>query len=278
MRKHDKPIRNLSTYRKFTGPFRTLPDFFILGAQKSATTSLYEYLTQTPWICSARWKEVQFFNIHYDRGLNWYKGSFPTLIYKRLKKIRNGNSLTGEASADYLFYPLPAKRILQIVPKAKFIVILRNPIDRAYSHYNMIVKFGRENLSFEEAIKEENKRIEGERKKFTENENYYNWNFQAYSYLARGIYVNQIKTWMNLFPRRQFLILNFEEFATNPAGMLNKTMQFLGLPNWELKEFNKFNIGKYSGMKKETRKFLIEYFKHYNEELYKFLGINFGWK
>jgi len=278
MRKYDKPIRNLSSYRKLTASIRVLPDFFILGTQKAGTSSLYEYLTQTPWICSARWKEVQFFNHYYDRGLNWYKGSFPTLIYKRWKKIRKGFFLTGEASADYLFHPRPLKRILQIVPKAKFIVILRNPVDGAYSHYHMIVRFGRENLSFEDAIKEENNRIGAERKKLTENKNYYSWNFQAYSYLARGIYVDQLKTWMNFFPRSQFLILNFDEFTSNPSRVLNKTLQFLELPNYELEEFKKFNAGKYSDMKKETRKLLNEYFKPHNEELYKFLGTNFDWK
>jgi len=279
VRKHDKAIRNLSMYRRLSAPFRTLPDLFILGAQKSGTSSLFQYLIETPWIFPSLFKEVQFFNHHFDKGLIWYKGSFPSYFYKFWKKIRTGHFLTLDASADYLFHPRPAKLISQFLPNAKFIVLFRNPVDRAYSNYFMIRdQFERGPVSFEEAIKEEKNRTEGQREKLIENKNYYNWNFDAHSYLARGIYINQLKSWMAIFPREKFLIITTEEFQTQPKKILNNVLQFLDLPNWELNEYPMHNIRKYPPMRDETRKILTEYFKPYNEELYNFLGVDFNWK
>lgn len=279
MRKHDKAIRNLSLYSRLSAPFRTLPDFFILGAQKAGTTSLYEYLIATPWIFPALFKEVQFFNYYFVKGLFWYRGNFPSYFFKFRKKIRTGYFLSFDASADYLFHPRSAKLISQSLPNAKFIVLLRNPIDRAYSNYCMVRdQFEREPLSFEEAIKEEENRTKGQREKLIENKNYYNWNFDAHSYLARGIYVNQLKPWMSIFPRERFFIIQTEEFQTQPKKILKNVLQFLDLPSWELHDYPIHNSRKYPPMKDETRKVLREYFKPYNEELYKFLGVDFNWK
>jgi len=115
------------------------------------------------------------------------------------------------------------------------IVLLRNPIDRAYSHYWREIKKGRETLSFEEAIKIEKSRLKKEIEKILENGHYVSFNFIHYSYLTRGIYVEQLKRWFKYFPKHQFLILCSEEFYSNPEEKYKEVLNFLKLPSFKLK-------------------------------------------
>jgi len=265
-------------FRVLTGMIRTLPNFLIIGAAKCGTTSLYDYLVQHPCIFSASRKEIGFFDDYFNMGLFWYRTHFPTSFKKFLKKLTGKqNFLTGEASANYLFHPHAAKRIFNTIPSVKLIVLLRNPVDRAYSFYNMQVKKGLEKLSFEEAIKSEEKRLEGEKEKILQNENYYSYNYAIYSYLARGIYVDQLKDWMKFFPNNQFLILHAKDLQMEPFKTINIVFEFLGLPHYEIKNLQKKNVGEYNQMNTDIRKWLIDYFKPHNEKLYKLLNRDFGW-
>ena len=120
-----------------------LPEFLIIGAQKSGTTSLYNYLTQHPMVGTAFEKEVRYFNNHFDKGLNWYKAHFPL-------RIRSSQFMTGEGEPSYLPHPVAPQRVYELVPQVKLIVMLRNPVDRAFSHYQHRFIRDREPRSFEE--------------------------------------------------------------------------------------------------------------------------------
>ena len=168
-----------------------IPHFLIIGAQKCGTTSLYNYLIQHPQVCAASQKNF-IFDIYFQKGLNWYYNQFPLI---KLNKL----IITGEASPYYLFHPHAPKRIAKTLPNVKLIVLLRNPVDRAYSHYYHQVKMKTESLSFRQAIEEENKRLQPELIKMLENENYHSLPYQYYSYLARGRYIEQLQNWMNFF-------------------------------------------------------------------------------
>ena len=277
MTKFYKPVRNLGFNRMITSPLRALPDFLIIGAQKCGTSTLFESLVQHPCVARPLWKEVHFFDIFYNHGIRWYRGCFDSSLYRlyiqrRLKK----NIITGESTPYYLYHPLAPKRIFQSLPKAKMIVLLRNPVDRAYSHYNMIVKMGLEELTFEEAIASEEKRLSGEREKITKDKNYYSFNDMSYSYLSRGVYFDQLKTWMSLYPKENFLILKTEDFDASPQKILDQVFDFLSLSRQQIK-YEKHNVGVYSDMAQSTRKKLNEFFKPHNEKLYKFLDVDFGW-
>src|SRR5579885_2674785 len=142
---------SLRFYRTITSSIRLLPDFIIIGTQRGGTTSLYAYLGQHPQIAPAVIKEVHFFDNNYERGVGWYRTQFPFLIEKSIaKNIGQQNFITGEASPYYLFHPHVPERAAKVVPGAKLIVLLRNPIDRAYSHYYHEVELGHEKLSFEQ--------------------------------------------------------------------------------------------------------------------------------
>ena len=262
-----------------TGSSHVLPDFLIIGAARSGTTSLYEYLSQHPSVIPGVGKEVYFFDKKFNKGINWYKSFFPTKLSKsRLESKQKRNCLTGEATPRYLHYPHTPKRVFDLIPNIKLIVLLRNPIDRAYSHYQMEVGSDNEELPFEEAIEQEEKRITDDMKKMERNENFYSVYFYRKSYLTRGIYVNQLKRWFEYFPREQFLILKSEDFYSKTPKVYQQVLDFLGLSTFELNSFKAHRMKKYSAISAETRKKLADYFRPYNEQLYQLLGRNFDWK
>src|SRR5258706_3897640 len=180
-------------YRISTSQLRLLPDFIIIGTQRGGTTSLYYYLTEHPCIAHALMKEVHFFDDHFREGLNWYRAQFPSSLQKYYtERIRKENFITGESSPYYLFYPPAPKRISEVVPQTRLIVLLRNPVDRAYSHHWLVTQEGKETLSFEEAIEHEEERLAGGREKILADEHYTSFNHRHFSYLARGIYLDQL--------------------------------------------------------------------------------------
>lgn len=247
-----------------------MPDFMIVGAQKAGTTSLYAYLTQHPQILSAKEKEVHFFDLNYDRGIEWYASQFPI--------ARQHGSITGEATPYYLFHPCVPKRIYNLFPKIKLIVLLRDPVSRAISHYYHEVRLGYEMLSLSDAIAQESARLHGETEKLLSDSTYHSINHQHYSYLARGVYIEQLKYWMTLFPKEQFLILKAEDLYTKPKDIVSQVLEFLGLPDYALSNYEKYNSGK---EKTDNNLAIVdqlyEYFHSYNQSLEKFLGIDFDW-
>ena len=256
-----------------------LPDFLIIGAARSGTTSLYEYLTQHPLVIPGVGKEVYFFDKNFNKGVNWYKSFFPTKISKsRLENKQKRNCVTGEATPRYLYHPHTPKRVFDLIPDVKLIVLLRSPIDRAYSHYQMEAGHGNEELSFEDAIEQEEKRIRDDMKKMERNENFYSVNFYRKSYLTRGIYVDQLKRWFEYFPREQFLILKSEDFYSKTSEVYNQVLDFLNLSKFELNSFKAYRMTKHSSICSETRKKLTDYFSPYNKQLYELLDRNFGWE
>lgn len=266
-------------YRKATRHLRVLPDFIIIGAQKCGTTSLYDDLIKHPSILPSFTKEVDFFNKKFHKGVEWYRAHFPSVVYKYcITHIYKQDFITGEASPDYIIYPHSPKRISTVLPGVKIIVLLRNPVDRAYSHYYHEIRQKRETLSFEDAIGMEEERLRGEFEKMTNDENYYSFNYNTYSYLSRGIYIEQLKRWSNYFNKEQILILKSEDFFEDSQAVFQRTLQFLNLPSWQPEYFGKDNVGYYPKMEASTRCRLLNYFESYNYRLYEYLGVNFGWE
>ena len=232
-----------------------LPDFVIIGAQKGGTSFLYYLLTRHPLVEPAARKELHFFDQpeYFDNGAEWYRRCFP-----RVGSKDGQRSITGEATPYYLFDPPVAERMAKIVPKAQLIALLRNPIDRAYSHYQMQVKRGTEPRSFEEAIEQ-----------------------QHSSYVSRGIYVDQLLRWFEFFSKEQMLILKSEDFFERPVETLKVVLTFLDLPDWQ-PEASELQQRRHSGtysqkMDPATRRRLETYFEPYNQRLYEYLDVDFGW-
>lgn len=269
--------RLAKAYRGITSPVRVLPDFIIIGGKKCGTSSLYDYLVEHPNVAGAFRKEVHFFD-NFASGTLRYRAYFPTSAYKRhVKRSRGLDLLTGEATPYYLFYPPAPARVRKAVPNVKLIALLRDPVDRAYSHYHHEVRNGTETLSFSEAIEREAERLGGEWEKIGRGA-YDSLSHRRYSYLSRGVYVDQVRNWRACFPEEQLLILRSEDLFADTSGVLERTAGFLDLPAMEREDRRRVNKGAYAeAMDKRTRGALVDYFRPYNERLYEYLGRDFGW-
>ena len=258
------------TYGRATSAARPLPDFLILGAQKAGTTALYSYLRRHPSITGPSWKEVSYFDRHYARGEAWYRGNFPN-------KARTRGKLVGEASPSYVFHPLAPQRVRELVPEARLVVLVRNPIDRALSHYQHEVALGREPLSFEDALAAEDERLRGEEERLLADPRYFSREWWSHTYQARGRYAEQLERWLAVFPQEQLLIVPSDDLADDPAGAHARVLDFLGAPPQRLESYPRVYEREYEPMRPETRDLLAAEFEQPNRRLYKLLGRELGW-
>jgi hypothetical protein len=262
-----------------TSHYRLLPDYLIIGAQRSGTTSLYKYLAQHPGVGAAfLGKGAHFFDKNYSRDLDAYRAHFPTRAYKRYVKMRRGLELvTGEGSPYYLAHPHAPYRIAEALPRAKLIVLLRDPVERAYSHYQHELARGFEDLPFEEAIEREPRRLAGELEKMRADPSYDSFSYQHHTYLTRGRYAEQLEVWYSLFPRGQVLVLPSEELFADPDRTYRRVLEFLGVPPVSLADYEAFNPRSYAEMNGAVRRGLVDYFREPNQRLYELIGADFGW-
>jgi len=258
-------------YGWVTSPFRPLPDFLVLGAQKAGTTALYEYLRRHPQISGPSWKEVSFFDRHWARGESWYRGNFPNVARTRGKHV-------GEASPSYVFHPLAPQRVEEVVPEARLIVLVRNPVDRALSQYNHEVALGREPLPFEEALDAEEERLRGEQERMAADPRYFSREWWSHTYKARGRYAEQLERWLAVFPREQLLILPSDDLGSDPARAHAQVLEFLGASPQRLDSYPRVYEREYEPMKPETRERLAAEFEEPNRRLYELLGRDLGWR
>lgn len=253
--------------------FRALPSYIIVGTMKGGTTSMYAYLCMHPNVCSASAKEVHYFDFNYTRGMSWYKMHFP------LKKNILPGHITGEASPYYLAHPCVPERIYKVLPEVRLIAILRNPIERAYSHYQHNRRLKVEPFTFEDALELEDERIAGEEQRLLENSSYQSHNHAAFSYKKRGQYAEQLKRWFQYFKREQMLILKSEDLFRDPGQVTSQVFGFLGLDVCKEIQYEKHNyFGGYSNMPANARARLAEHFSPYNQELYNLLGVDYNWQ
>ena len=257
-----------------SGPIRSLPDFIIIGAVRSGTTSLYYNICQHPCVLSAAYDELGFFDSNFHLGLNWYRSLFPTLFSKWMVKYNKKFAITGEDTPFYIWSPLVAKRILKILPNIKLIVLFRNPVDRAYSNYHLTIREGNENLSFEDAIQVELKNLENTNIEFEHDVKKYTI---PSSYIVKGFYADQLKIWLELFNPEQLFIVSTEDLESNPQKTLDSIYDFLKIPKNHKLIPEKQKVASYPEMKNETRKFLIDFYKKHNAELFAMIGQKFDW-
>jgi hypothetical protein len=250
-----------------------LPDFLIIGAQKAGTTSLASYLAAHPGVVPSKCKEVHFFDLNYERGVDWYRSHFPVALGQVLRSRMRGRRIQmGEASPYYIFHPLAASRAFNLLPAARVIVLLRDPVDRAYSHYHHEIRLGAESMAFEDAIEAEDHRIAEEGQRLALDSSYVSFNYQHFAYLKRGIYADQIRRWLRYYRPEQFLILSSERFFKNPASEYQRVLQFLGLPPWDLPAYPAELVGTYRPLATATRRYLGEYFAQHNAALRRLLN------
>jgi len=244
------------------------PSFVVVGAQKAGTTSLFRYLARLPGVTSPWMKEIHFFDLHWEKGLPWYRAHFPLMLPGRAR-------FTGEASPYYLFHPRVPERMAEVLPGARILVLLRNPADRALSHYHWEVAYGNERLSFRAAIRREEEILPRETDRLEQEGGYRSFAHQHASYLSRGRYAEQLARWLAWFPKEQLLILKAEKFFSRTGETMGEVQAFLDLPVSGAQAFPVHRQGRYERDTDVPRAELLEYFSPLNEELGDLLGMNF---
>jgi hypothetical protein len=241
----------------------------IIGAQKGGTTSLHEYLAEHPDVSPPVTKEVHYFDHAYHRGDGWYRAHFHP--------AEHSGEISGESTPYYLFHPLVPELVARDLPDCKLVAILRNPVDRAFSHHNHEQALGYEDLSFEEAIAREPERIRGEEKRILADPRYRSFPHQHHSYLSRSRYAEQLERWFRHVDRDRFLILSSEELFEDPSSTLATTQRFLGLQPIAPRDLTARNARSYSPIEDNLRDRLNRELEPHNRRLYDLVGRDFGW-
>lgn len=265
-------IRIHKIYRKvvFNLPYSYLPDFLIIGAQKAGTTTLFNYLIQHPAIKGSLLKEVNFFNKgeNYSKGIKWYSKHFKNLLFPASRK------LFFEATPDYMINKEYLNRIHHFNPTIKLIVILRDPVSRAFSAWNFFKKFKHLQDSipdFKECIAREMQVIHDSVKED---------DVTQLKFLRKGFYTDQLRDCFDIFGRDNVLVLMTEDLQEQPIELLNRTLSFLGVMDrdWSFLKDRNRNVGVYkSKMDTEIRTELKSFFNVKNRELEILLGVKLNW-
>ena len=263
--------------RTLTRGARVLPSFFIIGAPRSGTTTLFHALMQHPSLVPPARKELAFFNLLHRQGLPWYRSQFPAAWQRVRARLRSGAFATGDATPTYLFNPHAARRIQTAVPDARLIVLLRDPVERAYSHYHWARGMGYELLSFEEAVRREPERVDGELERMLADEDYVSFPRSYLSYVGMGRYIDQLLAWQEVFPAEQMLVLCAEDLRQRPAATLDHALSFLGMPELTLPQPSERNSGSYPPMSDAMRAHLRQEFAADDERLKQHLGWTPAW-
>lgn len=250
---------------------RALPSFLVIGAQKCGTTSLFQYLKAHPQIFPGAKKEIHFFDggnspdqdIFETAGEEWYRAHFP-----KSSKLIAGSQVF-EASPSYLYIPKAAERISAMLPNARLVVLLRDPVQRAISHYGHNLAKGREPFSFAEALAREEERIScaGAHAR------------RRYSYRDRGFYISQLKRYESYRDNRRLMVIDSRLLFNNTSQVMRDLYNFVGVdPEFKPARLRARNVAKQRPcVDPEAVALLRETYRPYNRLLWEWLGCSFGW-
>ncbi|HKY47153.1 MAG TPA: sulfotransferase [Acidimicrobiia bacterium] len=274
------------TVRRPTSWLRALPDVLIIGAQRCGTSSLYKYLGQHPAVSPSIRKEVEYFSTRYTEGLDWYRSHFPLRRPGSMSR-----PLTFEATPDYMLHPLAAERAFDLVPNARIIAMVRNPVTRAYSQYQHNLRLGHEPLPFGEALAAEPTRIEGEVDRLKSDPAYQARALRRHGYAERGKYDQQLLPWLERFPPDRFHIVKSEDFFSAPEASFDDILRFLELPSFRPGDFHNYSqplkpapapdgpkVDPPPPANEEARTRLRHVLEPHISHLQHLLGRDFGWR
>jgi hypothetical protein len=263
-----------------TSRWRSMPDFMLIGGNRCGTTALHRALIAHPLVAPPVFhKGVNYFDVNYFRGPDWYAGHFPTRLGARLRSgQRERRPLVMEACGYYLDHPAAAQRIHRDLPDTKFIVMLRDPVERAHSAHRHNVARGMERRSFEEVIELEPLWTRSEAERMLEDPTYESWTHRHGSPVRRGQYVDRLEEHLRLFGRNRVFVLFSEEYSVDPAPHFDRVLEFLDLPPFRpAAGFGRWNASPPAELRPETRRRLREHYAPYDARLAELLGVELPW-
>src|SRR5262245_53862877 len=233
-------------YRRVTAMWRPLPHFVVIGAQRCGTSWTYRRLTAHPPILPAWRKEIHFFDLDdaYALGPPWYRAHFP--------RTPRG-AITGEATPAYLFVPEALPRLAALLPKARLVVLLRDPVDRAYSQFQLGRRRRGDDRTFESVLEGQEHRARS--------------GLGSAGFLLRGHYADQLVRLFEFYPREQVLILRSEDLFAQPVAVLGQLFAFIGVPAPTVLDLAPDRTFPYEKMRADTRARLVEYYRPHNQRL-----------
>lgn len=263
-------VRGTHAWSRRVGPVGggDLPTFLIIGSQRCGTTSLFNYLAAHPDVRPPLRKEIQFFSLNYERGLDWYRGFLPRVDAPRQ---------TFEASPYYIFDDQAPGRIAQHLPDAKMLLLVRDPVRRAYSHYEHSRALGQEKLSFRDALDAEANRLDRGRRlgqRATQR------SLRQHSYVARGRYADQLEHWGRFVPLERVKVVRSEDLFDRTGQVLDGICRFLGLAEFTPPTFARENhhaTKRPSELTADLRMRLHREFVPHNERLRDMMGWAEAW-
>ena len=280
--RHLIPKAKLQESRRFrhaTSRLRLLPSFLIIGAQQAGTESLFAALRRHPNVVApytshqgVRPREPHFFDRNFSYGVGWYRSCFPLMKGRLLRRLRGRDLIAGEATPTYLAHPDVPARVAATVPGVVLIALLRDPVERAYWHYEWMRRIGLEPLSLADALHAEDERMAVE-----EQGDFRPGVPGQYAYVGRGLYADQIERWLAFFPRERFLAISAEDYATRPREVYPEVLDFLELEPRLPRRFQSANWMGTAQIDPTVRVRLEERFAEPNARLRRLLGQEFAW-
>jgi hypothetical protein len=269
------PVRAVKTllptlWRRATQEFRQLPGVVIVGAQKAGTTQLHAYLMKHPRLFGAWKKEVDYFSKHSNRSIKWYRSQFP--LRRRIESV---GGLAVDASPSYLPAPAALLKMHDVLPEAQIIAVLRDPVARAFSHYQHYKTRGLESRTFEQAVDEELRQPDACPE--------FGVSLRADSppmlgYVGRGYYALQLELLLTLYPRNRVLILDSAALFSDTNAACQRVFEFLGIEQFEIAPTKIYNRGYYKDqIDPAVAERLRQHYKPHDERLSELVGLPFCW-
>jgi hypothetical protein len=261
--------------RRLASPLRAIyrgqgmePGFLVIGTKRGGSTSCYEWIAQHPQVAPCRTgKGTHYFDVNYPRGEAWFRSGFP--------HQRDPWRVTGEGSPYYMFHPAAPERIARTLPEVRLIAVLRDPVERAWSHFKYERSRGNETLGFAEALDAEPERLAGEEERLLADPSYVSYAHRYHAYLRRGHYAEQLRRIFEVVDRHRVLVLRSEELFADPHEQLARVWAFLGLDRIDLEGLHAHKAGaEQSSVPPDLAARLRDYYAPHNADLLELTGID----
>lgn len=260
---------------RLTAGMRMQPGFLVIGGQRCGTTTMFRLLTEHPDIRRpVVSKGIGYFDVNYDRGPKWYAGHFPL----RNLPPANRRAIAFESSGYYSFHPLAAERIAADLPDVKLIMLVRDPVERAFSAYKHEYRRGFETESFERALELEPERLAGEVERMIADPTYQSNAHRHHAYVGRGMYADQLDRLTTVVDPSRVHVVDADAFFDDPVASFSELISWLGLSVWEPRVVAKENATAVSTMDPTVREMLRSRFEESDRRLTQYLGGLPSWR
>lgn len=261
-----------------TAAARLEPSVIVVGAQRCGTTTLYRVLSEHPDIVRPTFsKGIFYFDINYAKGPRWYRGHFPIAAVAR-RRVAGPEPVAFESSGYYSFHPLAAERIGRDLPGVRLVLMVRDPVERAYSAYKHEFARGFETETFERALDLEAERLEGEVERMVADPGYESFDHRHHAYVTRGQYAEQVERLQAAVGADQVYVMDADDFFADPVPQVAALFEWLGLTPWTPEGVEQWNARPGDGLTPELRARLREHYEPHDARLAELTGRTPSWR